>query len=386
MSQRTPNICMICDDFLPAYTGVGVHVQSICQELARRGYRVVVIAARRPGQPHEETWQGVKICRVFSIKVYGYYQALPARSTVRAILKENDISLIHHHYLGFLLKRAERVAATMRMRQIYTYHMRPELISEPWPIRPYRKLIANKVIEFCNRMNLVIVPSEKLAAQIVRQGVRNPVRYITNPVAFGETTNVVAAPRGPGFTIYYVGRLSPEKNLPYLFSAFASLLSQQPDATLWIAGQGPDAERLKKMCQKMGISARVQFLGYLEQQALAPYYAACDVFVLPSIEETQSIVALEAMWFGKPVIVTDRIISATELIDPEINGYIVNADSPDELTQRLLSLSQDAALRARMGAAGKQKAQAYRLGPMVDQLEKAYRELSAAPGEHQTQV
>lgn len=382
MGQRAPNVCMICDDFLPAFTGVGVHVQSISQELARRGYRVIVIAARRPGQPREETWLGVKICRVFSLKVYGYYQALPARSTIRRILKENDISLIHHHYLGLLLQRAERVGASLNLRQVYTYHMTPDLITEPWPLRPYRKLIASKVKQFCNRMNLVIVPSEKLASQIVRQGVRVPIRYITNPVPFGETKNFVPAPREPGFTIYYVGRLSPEKNLPYLFTAFAGLLSKLPDAMLWIAGQGPEEAHLKKMCQKMGLVPRVQFLGFLEQQALARYYAACDVFVLPSIEETQSIVALEAMWFGKPLIVTNRIISATELVDPEINGYIVDVNSPNDLTQRLFLLSQDQALRDRMGAAGKQKAQAYRLDSMIDQLEIAYRDVSSSAGEH----
>ena len=384
MSQRDLNICMICDDFLPAYTGVGVHVQTISQELARRGYRVVVIAARRPGQPDVEMWQGVKICRVFSIKVYGYHQALPLPSTIRRIIKENNITLIHHHYLGLLLKRAERIGASLSLRQVYTYHMTPELITEPWPLRPYRKLINSLVKNFCNRINTVIAPSEKLAAQIVRQGIRTPVRYITNPVGFGDAKDVTPASKEAGFTIYYVGRLAPEKNLPYLLSAFARLLTRLPNATLWIAGQGPEGEQLKKQCQKMGLFPRVQFLGFLEPQALAPYYSACDVFVLPSIEETQSIVALEAMWFGKPLIVTNKIISATELVDPGVNGYIVDVDSVDDLTERLFTLSQDPALCARMGAVGTQKARAYRLDLMVDELENAYRDASIATGNRQT--
>lgn len=374
MNEGKPNICMICDDFLPAFTGVGVHVQSICQELARRGYRVVVIAARRPGHPLEEMWEGVKICRVFSLKVYGYHQALPAASTIRKILTENNITLIHHHYLGLSLQRAERVGASMNLHQVYTYHMTPELITDPWPLRPYRGIIARKVRQFCNRMNLVIVPSEKLGAQVTAQGVHAPMRYITNPVPFGETKDFVPAPREPGFTVSYVGRLSPEKNIPYLLTAFAKLLTKLPDATLWIAGQGPQGEQLKKICRKLGIAQRVKFLGFLAPRELARYYAACDVFVLPSIEETQSIVALEAMWFGKPLIVTNRIISAAELVDPGINGCIVNADSPDDLSERLFELSKDQPLRESMGAAGKQKAQAYRLESVVDQLEIAYRE------------
>ena len=384
MSQRDLNICMICDDFLPSFTGAGIHVQTISQELVRRGYRVVVVAARRPGQPDVEMWQGVKICRVFSIKVYGYHQALPMPATIRRILKENNITLIHHHYLGLLLKRAERVGASLNLRQVYTYHMTPELITEPWPLRPYRGLINSLVKKFCNRIDTVIVPSEKLAAQIVRQGIRTPVRYITNPVAFGEAKDVTPAPREKGFTIYYVGRLAPEKNLPYLLAAFAKLLKRLPNAMLWIAGQGPEGDQLKKQCQKMGLFPRVQFLGFLEQQALAPYYAACDVFVLPSIEEIQSLVALEAMWFGRPLIVTNRIIAARELVDPGVNGYIVNVDSVDDLTERLFTLSQDPALRERMGAVGAEKARAYRLDSMVDQLEHAYRDTSTTTGNRQT--
>jgi 1,2-diacylglycerol 3-alpha-glucosyltransferase len=238
MGGGKPNICMICDDFLPAFTGVGVHVQSICQALAQRGYRVVVIAARRPGRAHEEMWEGVKICRVFSLKVYGYYQALPAPSTIRRILTENNITLIHHHYLGLSMQRAERVGASMNLRQFYTYHMTPELITDPWPLRPYRGIIARKLKQFCNRMNLVIVPSEKLGIQLTARGVHAPIRYITNPVPFGETKDFVPAPRESGFTVIYVGRLSPEKNIPYLLTAFAKLLTKLPDATLWIAGQG----------------------------------------------------------------------------------------------------------------------------------------------------
>jgi 1,2-diacylglycerol 3-alpha-glucosyltransferase len=384
MGRRDRNVCMICDDFLPAFTGVGIHVQNISQELARRGYRVIVIAARRPGQPDVEMWQGIKICRVFSVKVYGYHQALPSRSTIRKILQDNNVSLIHHHYLGLLLKRAERVAASLQLQQVYTYHMTPELITEPWPLRPYRKVINHLVKNFCNRINTVIAPSEKLASQIVRQGIRTPVRYITNPVGFGDASQVAPAFKESGFTVFYVGRLAPEKNLPYLLAAFGKLIAKVPDTTLWIAGQGPEGEQLKKLCKKMGLSARVRFLGYLEPQALAPYYAACDVFVLPSIEETQSIVALEAMWFGKPLIVTNRIISATELVEPGVNGYIVNADSTDDLSERLYALSQDSALRAQMGAAGSKKARAYRLDPMVDELESVYGDTPSVSGSHQT--
>src|SRR5665647_795170 len=63
--MATPlSICMVSDDFLPAATGVGVHLKLVAPELARRGHQVCVITSRRKGEPAIEQWQGVTIYRV----------------------------------------------------------------------------------------------------------------------------------------------------------------------------------------------------------------------------------------------------------------------------------------------------------------------------------
>lgn len=371
------SICMVSDDFLPAMTGVGTHLKLVAPELVRRGHRVCVITTRRKGEPALEQWEGVTIHRVFTAKAYGFYQGLPSVATVRAIFEREKPDLVHHHYVGFMMRQVCRVAESLQLRQVSTYHFGAEVLTQPLPMRPFRGLIRRLMVDFNNRFDLVIAPSKNLALQISRDGVRTPVRYITNPVQ-RPTADVLPAERTPGFTVLYAGRLGPEKNIGYLIKAFAALLKSVPQAILWIAGRGPEGPALERLCAQLGVSDRVQFLGFLDHATLARYYAACDVFVLPSLQEAQPLVAMEAMWFGRPVIVTRAIVAAEEMVEEGRNGYIVDPDSVDDLTARLRTLAAEPATRAAQGEASRQRAAAYQPELVVDALEAAYKDVLAS--------
>ena len=371
------SICMVSDDFLPAMTGVGTHLKLVAPELVRRGHRVCVITTRRKGEPAVEQWEGVTIHRVFTAKAYGFYQGLPSVATVRAIFEREKPDLVHHHYVGFMMRQVCRVAESLQLRQVSTYHFGAEVLTQPLPMRPFRGLIRRLMVDFNNRFDLVIAPSRNLALQISRDGVRTPVRYITNPVQRPKA-DVLPAERTPGFTVLYAGRLGPEKNIGYLIKAFAALLKSVPQAILWIAGRGPEGPALERLCAQLGVSDRVQFLGFLDHATLARYYAACDVFVLPSLQEAQPLVAMEAMWFGRPVIVTRAIVAAEEMVEEGRNGYIVDPDSVDDLTARLRTLAAEPATRAAQGEASRQRAAAYQPELVVDALEAAYKDVLAS--------
>lgn len=366
------SICMVSDDFLPAMTGVGIHLKLVAPELARRGHQVSVITTRRAGEPEVEQWQGVTIYRVFTLKAYGFYQALPSLATVRKIFERVKPDLVHHHYVGFMMRQVCVVAESLKLPQLSTFHFSAEVLTQPLPMRPLRGWIRRLMVSFNNRFDLIIAPSQNLARQISAEGVHTPVRYITNPVVFGDSAGVVPAERTPGFTVLYAGRLGPEKNIPYLIKAFAALQKTVPDSLLWIAGRGPEGPALESLCAELGLGRCVKFLGFLDHPTLARYYAACDVFVLPSLMETQGLVVMEAMWFGRPVVVTRAIVSAEELVAQGINGYIVDPDSVDDLTQRLSALANDPVLAEALGAASRERAQAYLPEPVVNALELAY--------------
>ena len=369
---KSLSICMLSEDFLPGATGVGTHLQAICPELVARGHRVAVITTRRPGEPEREVWQGVQVFRVATVKLFGFYQALASARTIGAIFDEVRPDLVHHHYLGLLLLRGMRAASQRGLPQVYTYHMTEDHLTQPLPMRPLRGLLAREIVRRCNRMDLVISVSRNLARTLPAKGITAPVSYISNPVNFPDISQVEPAPRDAGFVVMFAGRLNPEKNLPLLLRGFAALRHTVPDASLWIAGEGAERQALEKVCLRLGIASQVRFLGFLDRASLAARYAACDVFVLPSLVETQGLVAMEAMRFGKPVIVARSVVSADELVDEGASGFIVDHADASQLGERLLRLATDAGLRLSMGEAGRHRSESFGPEQVLPVVEEVY--------------
>lgn len=363
---------MVSDDFLPAATGVGTHIKLLAPELVRRGHRVSVITTRRKGEAEIEQWEGLTVYRVFTVPAYGFFQALPSGATLRCVLDKVMPDLLHHHYVGYMMMRACGIARERGIPQVSTYHFSSEVLTQPLLMRPFAGLIRRLLVNYNNRFDLIIAPSKNLASQIAAEGVRTPVRFITNPVVFGGVTDVTAVPRTGAFTVLYAGRLGQEKNIGYLIRAFAAFLKTHPGAILWIAGRGPEGSTLEALCAQLRLGEQVRFLGFLNHPTLAGYYAACDLFVLPSLLETQGLVAMEAMRFSRPVIVTSAIVSAHELVEHGVNGFIVDPDSVCDLTERLITLAADAKLREVMGEASRLRAEAYRPELVVSATEAAY--------------
>jgi glycosyltransferase involved in cell wall biosynthesis len=374
---RGRSICMLTDDFLPAATGVGTHVQRISADLVQRGHRVCVITTRRPGEPAREVWRGVTVYRCFTLKAFGFYQALPSRGMIGRIFEDNAVGMVHFHYLSFLLIQGNRVASRLGLPRVYTYHMTADHLTQPWPLRPLRPLVARWIVHYCNRFDLLVAPSLALVDTMKADGIRRPIRYVSNPVVFDSPTTVAPAARPARFMVLYAGRLNPEKNLPLLLRAFKELADEHPDAGLWIAGVGDQRQQLESLCASLGIEDKVAFLGFLGHQDLGRYYAACDVFVLPSLVETQGLVAMEAMRFARPVIVTRAIVSAKELVEHGVNGYIVDPHAPTELGSMLRRLASDPDLGKRLGRAGFQRSLAFSPDACLQALDSVYAEALA---------
>jgi len=373
--RKKLRIFMTSDDFCPAATGVGTHLQCIAPGLVERGHRVAVLTTIRPGEPTLENWEGVRVYRSRSVRTFGFYQSLAPEATIHRLMAENDTQIVHHHYLSLQLMRAERAARRLGLPQVYTYHMDAAHLTQPWPLRPLKPLASRLIVNYTNRFDLVIAPSLNLVKRIKAGGTRTDSRYISNPVVFGDTDGVQPAVRPGTFMVFFAGRLNAEKNIPLLLRGFAQLLQSHQGAWLWIAGKGDQRARLESQCAALGIGHRVSFLGFLDHALLAAHYAACDVFVLPSLVETQGLVAMEAMRFSKPVIVTAAIVSAEELVEHGVNGYIVDAYAPGELAARLSSLADDPALQSRMGLAGLRRCSAFVPEKVVSALEDSYYEV-----------
>lgn len=140
--------------------------------------------------------------------------------------------------------------------------------------------------------------------------------------------------------ILYCGRFSPEKALPLLLQAYHRL--RLPNTVLILAGDGPMRESIEKYILDHQLNT-VRILGFLDRSAIGKYYAAADVFILPSHRDTWGIVVAEAMCFGLPIIVSDSVGSGVDLVTSGQNGYLFPAGDLDALTsamKRILLLTK----------------------------------------------
>lgn len=115
------------------------------------------------------------------------------------------------------------------------------------------------------------------------------------------------------FVIGIVGRLSEQKNYPFLFSAYKKLIEQRDDTVLLIIGRGLEEEKIKKLAKDMNIEDSVRFLGI--RSDVAELLNAFDLFVLPSKYEGLPVVLIEAQANGVQELVSDKVTKEMDMTD-----------------------------------------------------------------------
>jgi glycosyltransferase involved in cell wall biosynthesis len=141
-----------------------------------------------------------------------------------------------------------------------------------------------------------------------------------------------------------VARLVRWKNIELVIRALASLV--QAETYLIVVGDGPDATRLRELSLSLGLQEYIRFVGHIGDPA--PYYAASDIFVLPSAIESFGNVYAEAMLMGLPCIglkhAPPDVLSAAEDVIPEsVAGFCIS--NLAELVSRIELLIKDVSLR-----------------------------------------
>lgn len=129
----------------------------------------------------------------------------------------------------------------------------------------------------------------------------------------------------------YVGRLSAEKNLAFLISVFNTL----PQYRLHIVGYGPLESELKSMAR-----SNIVFHGAVDNLKLPEIYQSSDVFILPSVMEPWGLVVEEALNNGVPVLVSNKVGCAEEIITENYNGLIFQYDSASSLLSKIEKITE----------------------------------------------
>jgi D-inositol-3-phosphate glycosyltransferase len=185
--------------------------------------------------------------------------------------------------------------------------------------------------------------------------------------------------------LLFAGRLEPLKGADTLLRAVAQLCDQPrfDDVITLVIGEdsgdgaagGGERRRLEAVAGGHGLESRVRFLGAVEHEDLADYYALADVCVMPSLTETFGLVALEAQALGTPVVAS-AVGGLTEVVADGQTGILVAEREPQGFADAIARLLDDPALRAQMGDAARVRAATFTWARAAARLAAIYRRVT----------
>ena len=329
---------------LPArYSGIEASVEAMARRLDPLQYQLVVYCRRSVQEsPGDELPRAVRrrYTPTINTKNFGaFFHALI--STVHAMC--GDVDIVHFHALGpamfaFLPRLTGKIS-------IVTIH------ALDWKRKKWGRM-ARAVLKWCE-YPAVFFPHRtivvaKAMQQYFEQKYHRPLTYIPNGVELPARE----CPDDPrdlyGRYILFVGRLVPEKGIQYLIQAFNELA---PEVKLLIAGEpsftAEYADGLKRMA-----GPKVVFLGFMQGTALRSLYAHAELFVLPSEVEGLSVSVLEAMSYGRCVLVSD-VPECREVIGDA--GVTFKSKDAADLREKLRFLLQNPDTARQIGLRGRQR-------------------------------
>jgi glycosyltransferase involved in cell wall biosynthesis len=228
------------------------------------------------------------------------------------------------------------------------------------------------------RTSRILIPSESLRGLAAAWGIRaDQIEVLPNPVevppALGEREELRRRHGLEGPTLVFAGRLSVQKAVDVALDA----LTRLDGLDLVLAGDGPDAEKLRALAGELGLDGRARFLGPQPRSTVFELLRAGDAVVLPSKWENFPHVLVEALAVGTPVIAT-AAGGVTEIVRDGENGLLVPPEDSEALAAAIRRYFEDAGLRERLRAAGPRSVERFSPEPIYARLEELLRETARA--------
>lgn len=323
-------IAVVIGTFPPHLGGMGAVAYKEASELAERGHRVEVFTLKYPGANYEnDQLQGFSINRLRALFKFGDAGLVPQLAWQ---LENFDIIHFHYPFYGAILGTLSAVIFK-KQKLVVTYHMDAKS-------RGLKRVLQKICNWFCESGFLNIASKILVVSSLVLQNskilktinVKNPdkIKILPNAIdlenfyPWPEEMNKIK-PQGEK-VILFVGNLLPVKRLDLLLEAFKDL----KDVKLLVVGGGYDFDRYKKMAQKYGVLDKISFEGAVrDPRLLNNYYNLADLVVVPSDYESFSLVALEALASGAPVLVSSGVGLSNEIFTAGVGEIFATKDKND---------------------------------------------------------
>ncbi len=360
--------------YYPVIGGVEKVVQDVAEGLnGKDNIEITNLVCQEKGARIIEEINGVRIYRAAT---WGMLFRMPLSfdffKLYYKLAKENDLIILHHPFpLGFLAY----AFFSPKKKMIIWYHS--DIVKQKFfglLLRPLTRLALRRAgYIFVSNNNLVKYSIELPAladkCRVIPFGLKMETFSLSDQLKnqVSDITN-----KYPKSIVLAVGRLVYYKGFEYLIRSFIEV----PNAILLVIGEGPLQKELQKIIDDNNLGQRVFLLSH--QKDLIPYYHACDLFVLPSVANSEAfgIVQIEAMACGKPVINTNLPTGVPEVSLDGETGFTVEPKNSKALAIAINKIISDSDLKLRFSQSAKKRAEeVFSLDKFLETNKKYFEEI-----------
>jgi len=372
-------IGMMADVYKPHVSGITTYISLNKEYLEKLGHEVFVFTFG--DENFEDTESNIIRSPGLSLLDTGYYINLQYSSRARKLLNTVDLAHVHHPFMSGSL--ALRYCRPRGIPIAFTNHTRYDLYAQAY-LPVLADLIGSTTMTaylptFCRYMDLVIAPSAGMRAVLQNYGVETPIEVVPNGVnlrPFREPSSPLD--RGKfGFSqedvlLIYVGRLGPEKNLPFLLRSFAGTYQAYDHIGLLLVGDGPERDNLEDRVNTMSLSERIVFTGMLPYEQLPAYLAMADAFVTASVTEVHPLSVIEAMAAGRAVLGIQSP-GVGDSIEDGVTGLLAKEEDLAAFTAKMVLLVTNHEMRRQMGEKARQAVTTFSIENTTQTMVKLYK-------------
>ncbi len=349
-------VAILCDT-LDNVDGLSINLRRLVNEMRDDGKEVFLCGAKPDGfEPSTDEENIVRFPTIVSFPLLGYesYElGWPSLLEVVRWMDENEIDLIVATTpgpVGLIGMMAARLLDTPVIGQYHTNV--PEYAFRIIGDRTIGRIVQAYTAWFYNQMEEVLAPTYATREVMSGNGIQSgKVTIVPRGVDSQRFLPALAqddfwTKRGLADkpTLVYIGRVSLEKNLPFLAKLFQHLVDEKGiDVQLGIVGEGPYLEKMKEELEGYPVA----FTGYLNGEELTAAYASSDVMMFPSTTDTFGNVVLESMACGTPALVSD-VGGPSEIVHHNETGIVLPAGQMSRWADAVAGLLGDAGTLERM--------------------------------------
>jgi len=367
MKMRT--IIFVTNNYTPYSGGVVSSIKAFAAGLRNLGNKVYIVTLDFKHAPYEKDVIRLYCPLRFTYKNNPMAVSWHTKQALEQLFLFLKPDIVHSQHPFLLGSAAQIVCKRLHIPLVFTHHTQYDQYLHYLPItQKLTKPVVNQlVVNFCNKVDLVIAPSSAIKKQLEQQRIKSPIYVLPSPLL------PVFADNMPQFELkeesekkqlLYVGRFTEEKNITFLLDVVKQL---GDEFSLQLVGYGYYRQPLedyayKELCLT---KEQVQFIHKPSKKIIAELYKQADLFIFASTTETQGIVLVEAMAAGTPVVALNGP-GQNDIIEEGKNGFLV--ENRSQMVRRIKEVYADRYLFEKLQYGAWKTSRSYRVSYLADQL------------------